>query len=87
MLIFISYIFSDAVGYVRTPRSMGARVLVLAWWFFVLIILFFYVANLVNFLRASASTSGHSKIRGFKSVTVIRCYTVSYLCLYSFVVG
>ncbi|KAI8788270.1 glutamate receptor 2, partial [Biomphalaria glabrata] len=38
-------------GYTRSPRSVGARVVVCFWWFYVLIFLVMYIASMTNYLR------------------------------------
>ncbi|BFZ07613.1 hypothetical protein BsWGS_10652 [Bradybaena similaris] len=38
-------------GYTRSPRSMGARIVVAFWWVYVLIFVVMYIASMTNYLR------------------------------------
>ncbi|KAH9519666.1 Glutamate receptor 3 [Bulinus truncatus] len=44
-------------GYTRSPRSLGARVVVCFWWFYVLIFLIMYIASMTNYLRVGPTPS------------------------------
>lgn len=58
-------------GYVRAPRSVGARVMVVAWWSFTIVFLLTYTASLTNYLRARPepfAIKGYSKIRSFRDL-------------------
>ncbi|KAL4238165.1 hypothetical protein ACF0H5_002875 [Mactra antiquata] len=53
-------------GYVRAPRSVGARILVTSWWAFVVIFLVSYTASLTNYLRFGREMSA---VQGYSSIT------------------
>ncbi|XP_053394367.1 glutamate receptor ionotropic, kainate glr-3-like isoform X2 [Mercenaria mercenaria] len=58
-------------GYVRAPRSIGARVLVVAWWAFTVIFIVSYTASLTNYLRLGphpVGMEGYTKIRSFRDL-------------------
>ncbi|XP_053394397.1 glutamate receptor ionotropic, kainate 3-like [Mercenaria mercenaria] len=58
-------------GYVRAPRSVGARVVVVAWWSFTVVLLLSYTASLTNYLRSAPAPfaiKGYSKIRSFRDL-------------------
>lgn len=58
-------------GYVRSPRSIGARILVLSWFVFTIIFISCYIASLTNYLRIGPepfAIQGYSKIRSFRDL-------------------
>ncbi|XP_060573279.1 glutamate receptor 2-like [Ruditapes philippinarum] len=68
------FVFSTLMwqGYVRAPRSIGARVLVAAWWCFTILFIVSYTANLTNLLRIGPdyfASQEFSKIKSFEDLS------------------
>lgn len=58
-------------GYVRTPRSMGARLVVTAWWLFVIVFISCYISKLTSLLQMRPNEKqieGYMKINGLEDV-------------------
>ncbi|XP_076464576.1 glutamate receptor 1-like [Babylonia areolata] len=57
-------------GFVRAPRSLGGRLVTMAWWAFVVVFLLTYTASLTNLLRANPMNEKDVNIRilGFKDL-------------------
>lgn len=57
----------DFVGYVRAPRSIGGRIIVMFWWLFSIISISCYIANLSNLLKLESNTKSIEKIVAVKN--------------------
>lgn len=54
-------------GYVRAPRSIGGRIIVMFWWLFAIISISCYIANLSNLLKLESNTKNIEKIVAVKN--------------------
>ncbi|OWF40647.1 glutamate receptor U1-like [Mizuhopecten yessoensis] len=60
-------------GFTRSPRSTGARIVVITWWFFVIVFFASYVGNLSNLLRVGPRPSAietYAKVRSFNDLAL-----------------
>lgn len=58
-------------GYIRTPRSVGARVVVTAWWMFIIVLISCYISKLSSLLQIRPNEEeieGYMRIRGLEDV-------------------
>ncbi|XP_052058108.1 glutamate receptor ionotropic, kainate 1-like [Mytilus californianus] len=58
-------------GYIRSPRSLGARVVVTAWWMFVIVFVSCYISKLTGLLQIPPNEEeieGYLKFQGLRDV-------------------
>lgn len=66
-LLKITVLCPVVVGYVRAPRSIGGRIIVMFWWLFAILSISCYIANLSNLLKLESNTKNIEKIVAVKN--------------------
>ncbi|XP_078315295.1 glutamate receptor 2-like [Crassostrea virginica] len=66
-------------GYVRAPRSIGGRIIVMFWWLFVVISISCYIANMSNLLKVESNSANIEKIVSVKNLNDFVNSDIPYL--------
>lgn len=79
LLWLLDLVAVSVVGYVRAPRSIGGRIIVMFWWLFVVISISCYIANLSNLLKVESNSANIEKIVSVKNLNDFVNSDIPYL--------